>query len=70
MKRILKLTVWFLAAAMLLSGCALRTVEDMYRVPRRSESYNNLQAAMDLAMDGLEYAAPLTGENQQTVQTA
>ena len=70
MKRILKLTVWFLAAALLLSGCALRTVEDMYRVPRRSESYNNLQAAMDLAMDGLEYAAPLTGENQQTVQTA
>ena len=55
---------------MLLSGCALRTVEQMYRVPRRSENYNNLQSAIDAAMAGLEYSAPLSGENQQTVQMA
>lgn len=70
MKRICNLTALVLSAVLLLSGCALRTVEDMYQVPRRSESDHNLQSAMDLAMDGLEYAAPLTGENQQTVQMA
>ena len=70
MKLTHKLTALVLAAVLLLSGCGLRTVEDMYRVPRRSESYNNLQSAMDLAMDGLEYAAPVFGENRQTVQLA
>lgn len=64
------LTVLALAAALLLSGCGLRTVSDMYRVPRRSENYNNLQSAIDQAMDGLEYSAPLSGTNLQTVQTA
>ena len=70
MSRPVKFIVPALVAAMLLSGCAMRTVEDMYRVPRRSEDYNNLQSAIDSAMTGLEYAAPVSGENQQTVQMA
>jgi len=58
-----------LVASLLLSGCAMATVDELYRVPKRSEEYNNLQAAMDAVMtDGLEYSAPLSGENQQTVQ--
>lgn len=52
----------------LLSGCMLKTVDQMYCLPRRSEEYHNLQAAMDQVMSGLEYCAPLQGENQQTVQ--
>lgn len=54
----------------LLSGCAMRTVEDLYRVPRRSAASNHLQSAIDAAMSGMEYAAPISGENQQTVQMA
>ena len=57
-------------AVLLLTGCSLKTVEQMYALPKRSESYNNLQAAIDGAMVDLEYSAPLAGENQQTVQMA
>lgn len=54
----------------LLGGCSMWTVDRMYCPPRRSEEYNNLQSVMDTAMAGMEYCAPLTGENQQTVQMA
>lgn len=56
------------ALAVLLSGCMLKTVDQMYCLPRRSEEYYNLQSAMDQVMSGLDYCAPLQGENQQTVQ--
>jgi len=59
-----------LAAAMLLGGCAVLTVDEMYTPPKRSAEYQDLQNAIDAAMPGLEYRAPLTGENQQTVQMA
>ena len=57
------------ALAISLSGCVM-TVDQMYVPPRRSESYRNLQAVMDEFMKGLEYCAPITGENRQTVQMA
>ena len=57
-------------AVLTLAGCSLKTVEQMYALPKRSESYNNLQSAIDGAMTDLDYSAPLTGENQQTVQLA
>lgn len=59
-----------LAALCLLAGCTMRTVDEMYCLPKRPESYNDLQSAIDGAMTGLEYCAPLSGENQQTVQMA
>lgn len=58
-----------LFVALLLSGCML-TVDQMYCLPKRSETYNDLQSAIDSAMTDLSYCAPLTGENQQTVQMA
>lgn len=57
-------------AALLLSGCSFRTVDQMYCLPKRPESYNNLQSVMDLAMEDHEYSAPLAGENRQSVQMA
>ncbi len=59
-----------LALAMILSGCGFRTVGEMYAPPRRSAEYQELQKAIDDVMPGLEYCAPLSGENQQTVQAA
>lgn len=59
-----------IAAAMVLPGCSMRTVDQMYCLPKRSEEYLNLQSAMDSAMVGLEYHAPISGENQQPVQMA
>lgn len=57
------------AAAVTLSGC-VRTVDELYRVPRRSEGYQNLQTVMDHQLAELQYCAPSSGENQQAVQTA
>lgn len=61
--------IWLLlAAVLLLTGCSVQTVDKMYLLPKRTEQYNDLQSAIDQAMDGLEYNAPRAGENQQTVQ--
>ena len=59
-----------LLAAMLLSGCSMTTVKELYAPPKRSAEYEKLQQAIDLAMVGMEYSSPLSGENRQTVQMA
>lgn len=69
MKRKWKLLA-ILMALLLLNGCALSTLDDLYQVPKRSDDYNDLQAAIDANMDKLEFCAPLNGENLQTVQMA
>lgn len=53
----------------LLTGCNMRTVDQMYSPPRRPEAHTNLQTQIDLVMNGLEYSAPLSGENRQAVQS-
>ena len=70
MNRKWTLAIFLLAASLLLSGCVRRTVDEMYSLPKRSAEYQDLQKAIDKAMFGLEYCAPLSGENQQTVQMA
>lgn len=70
MKEKARLISIFLAAALLFSGCAMTTVDEMYAIPKRSAEYNDLQRAIDATMTGLVYCAPLSGENQQTVQMA
>ena len=69
MKRRILLLCTAMLAVLLLSGCA-RTIDELYSPPRRSEEYSRLQSAIDIAMAGLDYSAPLTGENQQAVQMA
>lgn len=59
-----------LAAALLLNGCAMLTVDQMYAPPKRSAEYEDLQLAIDAAMTDMEYASPLSGENRQNVQIA
>ena len=69
MKKLINILLVGLLVMLLSSGC-MRTVDQMYRVPKRSDAYNDLQSTIDTAMAGLSYCAPLTGENQQTVQMA
>ena len=57
-------------AASLLTGCGYRTVEQMYAIPRRTEEYTLLQKTIEQAMEGLEFASPTYGDNQQVVQSA
>lgn len=53
-----------------LSACGYRTVEEMYRIPKRTQEFTLLQSTIEQTMSGLEFASPTTGDNQQTVQTA
>lgn len=70
----MKRRIWLLSmltlAALLFTGCAARTIEEMYALPKRSEEYNQLQSTIDSAMYGMSYSAPRYGDNQQTVQMA
>lgn len=70
MKRMLKFPLLFLFLMLVLGGCGSRTVAEMYSLPKRTPEYKNLQTVIDGAMTGLEYAAPVAGENRQTVQMA
>lgn len=57
-----------LLVSALLCGCQMRTVDQMYVPPERSEDYKSLQTVINNAMIGMEYCAPISGENQQIVQ--
>ncbi len=65
-----RLAAIMLMLAMLLCGCSVHTVENLYCLPKRSEAYQDLQLAIDRAMGNLRYCAPLAGENRQSVQLA
>ncbi len=68
MRRYLKFIVMVLCAALLLTGCGLRTVDQLYCLPKRSDADKDLQSVIDEAMDGLSYSAPIYGENRQVTQ--
>lgn len=64
------LFVLLITAVLFLTGCNMRTINEMYCLPQRSDDYLNLQSAIDSAMTDLQYCAPISGEHQQPVQTA
>lgn len=70
MKKRMMLCCLTMLAALLLNGCAMRTIDELYTLPRRSKEYSSLQSAVNIAMAGMEYSAPLSGDNQQAVQMA
>lgn len=70
MKNRIKFVAATLIATLTFSGCTMRTVGQMYQLPERSEDYSNLQSVMDGAMAGLKFCAPISGDNQQSVQMA
>lgn len=65
-----KLIVMLILSALLLCGCEMLTVDQMYKPPKRSEDFNSLQSVISSAIGNMEYSAPISGENQQIVQTA
>ena len=69
MKKRILLLLSVMVTALLFTGCAMRTVEEMYALPKRSDAFNEMQSAIDTAMYGMTYASPQSGENQQTVQS-
>ncbi len=65
-----KILLLLVLAVLALSGCTMATLDDLYCLPKRSEEFENLQAVIDKAMQGLTYSAPMYGENRQALQTA
>ena len=70
MKNIGKLFLVVTAAVILLTGCSVQAINELYCLPKRSEEFTGLQQAIDQIMVNQEYCAPISGENQQTVQSA
>ena len=70
MKRSIRLLLLIVVASMLLSGCMIRTVDELYCLPKRSQSDDDMQAVINKAMAGLSYCAPIYGQNRQMVQAA
>lgn len=63
-----KLIGLLLFVSTLCCGCQMRTVDQMYVPPERSEDFKSLQTVINNAMIGMEYSAPISGDNQQIVQ--
>lgn len=65
------ITLFWLGLLLLLTaGCSLRSPEELYTLPEPPAEYRSLDLRIQETMSGLgaEYAAPLTGNNIQTVQ--
>lgn len=70
MKKFGRIFLLTIIVAMVMSGCVMRTVDELYCLPKRSQSDNDMQAVIDKAMSGLMYCSPVYGENRQMVQPA
>ncbi len=67
MHRKVNILLLILCLALLLGGCGLKTVDELYCLPERSDADNDLQKVIDEAMEELEYAPP-KGDNRQVTQ--
>lgn len=65
-----KLIAIFLLLAFALTGCYAFGADDLYALPQRSRVYRELQTAVETALKGGSYSAPLSGANRQAVQQA
>ncbi len=70
MKKYCRMLLLIFMAALTLSGCVMRTVDELYCLPKRSQSDGDMQAVIDQAMAGMLYCAPVYGKNRQMVQPA
>lgn len=64
---------WLLLLPMLLllTGCIIRSPEELYSLPEQSDEYDNLQTAISAIMtEDMQYSSPVSGTNRQPVQMA
>ena len=57
-----------LLLALLLTGCYSVGSENLYALPQRSKEYRELQTAVETALGGGSYSAPVSGANRQVIQ--
>ena len=70
-QRILKFFAGGMLLTMLCAGCSVRSAEELYALPKQSDAYYDLQAAIDRVMgQEASFSGPVSGSNQQAVQRA
>jgi hypothetical protein len=61
--------IFFIAAALMLSGCIVGDIDILYSLPQTQEKYQQLQQLIDAELEaGSEYSAPTGGSLRQSVQ--
>ena len=65
-----KILIVLLVALLLLTGCSLMSLDQLYYPPKRSGDQDDIQVLIDEAMKNLSYSAPISGKNRQAVQKA
>ena len=70
MKNRLRISLITLLLSLLFSGCFALDSDDFYSLPKRSKEYSDLQNAVETAMRGGSYSAPVSGANRQALQHA
>ena len=68
MKKYLNMALILSLVILLLTGCGISGVGDLYSPPKRSDEYTNMQSLIQETMSGAEFSAPVAGDNQQSVQ--
>lgn len=57
--------------SVLLGGCMMKSVAELYALPEQSPEYNSLQNALSQVVTGsTEYSSPMNGANRQPIQLA
>lgn len=71
-QKLLLCLLWLGACVFLLTGCFVKTVDELYTLPTHSDDYYDLQSAIDEVFESgtVSYSAPVSGANQQSVQLA
>lgn len=68
MKKYLNIAFILSMVILLFTGCGISTVGDLYSPPKRSDEYTNMQTLIQQTMSDAEFSAPVSGDNQQSVQ--
>lgn len=70
MRKSLIFTILFvLLCSLLLSGCIIKSADELYALPEQSDDYHDLQTAINtILVNNAQFSSPVSGSNQQPVQ--
>lgn len=58
-----------LSISFVLSGCFIKSADELYALPEQSDAYHDLQTSINsILVDSAQYSSPVSGSNQQPVQ--
>lgn len=68
-KTVLVAAMILLSVSLLLSGCVIKSADELYALPEQTDDYHDLQMAINtILVDNAQYSSPISGSNQQPIQ--